>query len=71
MPDKFGERVSSGLCLACRPFLGEPGTLEKVIEYKVKMVCEVSLIAVVTGSFKATHPYEEPAYKIWLLEIHA
>lgn len=50
-----------------RPFLGEQGKVEKVIEFKVEMVCEGHLMGEVVKAFKAAHPYEEPAYDIWQL----
>ncbi len=47
------------------PFIGEPGRIETVIEYKVEMVCAVELIENVIKVLRATHPYEEPAYSYW------
>jgi hypothetical protein len=49
------------------PFIGNEGEVEKVVEFKVEMVCEDHLIKQVLAAFKATHPYEEPAYDIWQL----
>ncbi|MFK7864963.1 MAG: NGG1p interacting factor NIF3 [Pseudohongiellaceae bacterium] len=44
------------------PFIGEVNTLEKVIEYKVEMVCEQTLVDAVVAAMKKHHPYEEVAY---------
>lgn len=49
------------------PFLGQPGQLEVVPEYKVELVCEDSLIREALTALKRAHPYEEPAYEIYKL----
>ncbi|MEJ2416989.1 MAG: NGG1p interacting factor NIF3 [Exilibacterium sp.] len=49
------------------PFLGAHGKDERVVEYKVEMVCEDHLMRAVLAAFKTAHPYEEPAYDIWRL----
>lgn len=51
------------------PFIGAEGSLEKVAEYKVEMVCSDEAIAAVIASLKAAHPYEEPAYGAWRLDF--
>ena len=48
-----------------KPFIGELGRIETVIEYKVEMVCAVELIENVIKVLRETHPYEEPAYSYW------
>jgi hypothetical protein len=48
-----------------RPYLGKPGSLEKVIEYKVEMICPDEAIQAVVRALLDTHPYEEPAYRIY------
>lgn len=50
------------------PFLGQSGTLEKVSEYKVELVCEDSVIRPAIAALKLAHPYEEPAYEVLRLE---
>lgn len=50
-----------------RPFLGNEGQLQIVSELKVDMVCEDAFIADVVKALKLSHPYEEPAYEVWLL----
>ena len=49
------------------PFIGRPGALEQVAEYRVELVCEDTLIHDAVAALKAAHPYEEPAYDVWQL----
>ncbi len=46
-------------------FLGQPGIVEKVAEYKVEVVVKDDLIADVILALKQAHPYETPAYGYW------
>lgn len=48
-------------------FIGEQGLLEKVKEYKVEMVCDEQHIHEVIAALKDAHPYEEPAYQVWMV----
>jgi len=50
-----------------KPFLGKQNIVEKVIEYKVEMVCENERIIDIIKELIKTHPYEEPAYEVYLL----
>lgn len=50
------------------PFIGQPGQIEKVAEYKVEAVCEDAVMKAVVAALKSAHPYEEPAYQVWRLE---
>ncbi len=50
-----------------QPFLGKESHIEKVVEYKVEMVCEDDLIEDVVKELIKTHPYEEPAYEVYQL----
>ncbi|GAA3911613.1 YqfO family protein [Litoribacillus peritrichatus] len=50
------------------PFLGQCGELEQVEEYKVELVCEDALLIAALTAMKEAHPYEEPAYDVYLLE---
>ncbi|MAT50421.1 MAG: NGG1p interacting factor NIF3 [Porticoccaceae bacterium] len=50
------------------PFLGKQGWVEQVPEYKVEMVCEDYLIEAAIEAMVDAHPYEEPAYDVYLLE---
>ncbi len=44
------------------PFLGKPGEIKIVDEYKVEMVCKKSILKDVLKTLVKVHPYEEPAY---------
>lgn len=48
-----------------RPYLGKAHQLEKVIEYKVEMICSGAAIKGVVQTLLSDHPYEEPAYEIY------
>jgi len=50
------------------PFIGKTGTIEKVSELKVEMVCENHCLKDVMSAMKENHPYEMPAYDIIKLE---
>ena len=51
------------------PFLGKPGQLETVQEFKVEMVCDDEEIKSVLQALKQAHPYEEPAYEVTALLV--
>jgi hypothetical protein len=48
-----------------QPFLGLVNQLEKVLEYKVEMLCADGIIKDVLSALINAHPYEEPAYEIY------
>ncbi len=48
-----------------QPFLGENGSLTRVQEFKVEMVCDAICIKEVINALKITHPYETPAYEVF------
>jgi len=50
-----------------KPYIGETGEVETVEEVKVELVVDESVINQVVSSLKRAHPYEEPAYDVWLL----
>jgi len=50
-----------------QPFIGTPGEVEIVDEYKVELVVADDLIKAVIASMKQVHPYEEPAFDVWQL----
>lgn len=50
-----------------KPFLGQQGLLESLIEYRVEMVCTDECIAAAVAALRLTHPYEEPAFDVWRL----
>lgn len=45
-------------------FIGEKNKLEKVVEYKVELVCCRQYIQEVISALKASHPYETPSYDV-------
>ena len=51
------------------PYIGTQGRVEKVVEYKVEMVCDNLFIAEVITELLKTHPYQEPAYEVYDLDI--
>ncbi|WP_417519230.1 NGG1p interacting factor NIF3 [Marinobacter sp.] len=51
------------------PFLGVKGALEVVDEFKVELVCSDDLIRRAVDALKQAHPYEEPAYEIYRMEL--
>lgn len=46
------------------PAIGQLQQLETLVEYRVEMVCDETVISDVVAALKATHPYEEPAYDV-------
>lgn len=46
------------------PSIGRLGNIEKVVEYKVEMVLDKSILNDVVQQLRRSHPYEEPAYFI-------
>ncbi|MCO1336095.1 YqfO family protein [Microbulbifer sp. OS29] len=51
-----------------QPFMGESGQVEMVAEYRVEMVCTDELVEAALAAMRAAHPYEEPAFDLWLLD---
>ena len=47
-----------------QPFLGQLNQLEKVVEYKVELVCSRERLRAAIQALKASHPYETPAYDV-------
>jgi hypothetical protein len=48
-----------------KPALGQVNQLEKVIEYKVEMICTATAIKEVVQTLLDVHPYEKPAYEVY------
>jgi hypothetical protein len=44
--------------------LGELNQLEKIVEYKVELVCASQYIELAVQALKASHPFETPAYDV-------
>jgi len=51
-----------------QPFIGQLGQVERVLEYKVEMVCEDQLIKQVVEALLIVHPYQQPAYELYKLD---
>ena len=49
------------------PYIGQEGSVERVPEYKVEMVCADQYIEAAVRALKKAHPYEEPAFDVWRL----
>jgi len=49
------------------PYIGQPGEIETIEEVKIELVVDEALIKQVIARLKQAHPYEEPAYDVWLL----
>lgn len=53
-----------------QPFIGQQGSLSRVPEYKVEVLCASSCLQAVVAALRAAHPYQEPAYDCYaLLEV--
>ena len=53
------------------PFLGEVGEIEVADEVKVEVVFPSSIKNKVLKAMLNAHPYEEPAYDLWALDLQA
>ena len=52
------------------PFIGAQGELEKVVEYRVETLCVGETVRdAAVAALRAAHPYEEPAFDVWKLEV--
>lgn len=50
-------------------FIGQKGSIEKVEEVKLEMLCPAKKIKDIVKILKATHPYETPAFDYWPVKI--
>jgi hypothetical protein len=50
-----------------QPALGERGREERVPELRVETVVPADRVAEVVAALRESHPYEEPAYDVYLL----
>lgn len=48
-----------------RPYIGDIDKLERILEYKVEMVCVENRIKQAIAALLETHPYELPAYSVY------
>lgn len=49
------------------PAIGSLDVVEHVAEVKIELVCEDELVEVAVRAMKVAHPYEEPAFDVFLL----
>ena len=52
------------------PFVGKLGELEKIIEFRLEMICEDVAVRGVIEAMLSAHPYEEPAYDIVIIKTY-
>lgn len=50
-----------------KPFIGEQGKIEEVIEERIETICLADRVAGVLETLRKVHPYEEPAIDVYLL----
>jgi len=50
-----------------KPFIGEVGKLEEIVEERVECVCERNKAKEIISAIKKVHPYEEVAFDIYPL----
>jgi len=50
-------------------FLGVKGKLERVEEWKVEMICSSSILDKALSVLKNAHPYEEPAFGYFPINV--
>ena len=50
------------------PHIGEHGIIQKVVEYRVEMICQQSCLQASLQALRQSHPYEDPAIDVWRLE---
>lgn len=51
------------------PYIGEVGEVTTVPEERIETVCEAAALQAVIQAIKATHPYEEPAFDVYPIEL--
>jgi hypothetical protein len=49
------------------PFIGKPGVPEEVVEERIETICYKKDIKKIIEAMKKAHPYERPAYEVYLL----
>ena len=49
---------------AANPFLGQPGELEQVAEYRIETLVDSACLRAVIQALRDAHPYEEPAFEV-------
>lgn len=49
-----------------QPFIGQANKLEQLPEWRVEMLVQEAALEAVIQAFKQAHPYEEPAYAVYV-----
>ena len=52
------------------PYLGKHHQQETVEEFKVEMLCQDKWLTDAIKALRAAHPYEEPAFEYWPVQIN-
>ena len=50
-----------------KAFIGKQDALERIVEFKVELVCADNHLEAAVAALKKAHPYEEPAFAVWRL----
>ncbi len=50
------------------PAIGTVGTLEKVDEERIEVICDRAILKDVVAAIRKAHPYEEPALDVYPIE---
>ena len=51
------------------PVVGNVGELTKVEEYRIETLCDAAHLAAVVAAIRKAHPYEEPAFDVYPVEL--
>ena len=51
------------------PYVGEVGELYKVEEERIETVCEADKLPGIIKAIRDVHPYEEPAFDVYPIEL--
>ncbi|MBT2514158.1 hypothetical protein [Arthrobacter sp. ISL-30] len=52
------------------PFIGDVGSSEHVAEIRVECLVSIEVLDGVVRALRAAHPYEEPAFMSWPVNVH-
>lgn len=53
-----------------QPFIGQSGVIERVVEYRVEMLCPEARCEAVQAALLCAHPYEQPAYDFSEIQVN-
>src|SRR4051812_29914839 len=51
------------------PTIGEVGKIAQVVEERIETVCHEEVLKDVIKAIRTTHPYEEPAFDVYPIEV--